>query len=317
METPPKVQQPSAQAAHWKIVMSHSHVTNEVLQQNYIGSGTEDDPYQVEFLPGDPRDPMSFPLWKKWTITILVAVATLAVSFASSAYVGGIPSLMAEFHCSAEVATLGLSLFVLGFAIGPLLWAPLSEIYGRQLLFIGTYALLTIFNAGTAGSQNIQTLIILRFFAGVFGSSPLTNAGGVIADMFLPNQRGLAMSVFSAAPFLGPTLGPVIGGFLGQAEGWRWVEGVIAIFTGVLTIVGALTVPETYVPVLLRSRATELSKRTGKVYKSKMDLKGRKTLNEAYKIALTRPWALLFLEPIVLLLSIYMALRKLLPFLHF
>jgi MFS family permease len=83
----------------------------------------------------------------------------------------------------------------------------MSELYGRQVLFIGTYAMLTAFNAGAAGAPNIQSLLILRFFAGAFGSSPLTNAGGVIADMFPASQRGLAMSVFAAAPFLGPTLG--------------------------------------------------------------------------------------------------------------
>lgn len=116
-------------------------------------------------------------LWsevKKWSITMTVAVATLAVAFVSSAYSGGIDQIISQLGASQEVATLGLSLFVLGFAIGPLLWAPMSEMFGRQLLYIGTYALLTAFNAGAAGSQNIQTLIILRFFAGAFGSSPLT-----------------------------------------------------------------------------------------------------------------------------------------------
>lgn len=133
--------------------------------------------------------------------------ATLAVAFVSSAYSGGVEQILATFNVGEEVVTLGISLFVLGFAIGPLLWAPMSELYGRQVLFIGTYAMLTAFNAGAAGSPNIQSLLILRFFAGAFGSSPLTNAGGVIADMFPASQRGLAMSVFAAAPFLGPTLG--------------------------------------------------------------------------------------------------------------
>lgn len=99
---------------------------------------------------------------------------------------------------------VGVSLFVLGFAIGPLFWAPLSELFGRQLLFTTTYACLTIFNAAAAGSQNIQTLLIFRFFAGSFGSSPLTNAGGVLADMFNADERGMAMTLFAAAPFLGP-----------------------------------------------------------------------------------------------------------------
>jgi len=129
------------------------------------------------------------------------------VAFVSSAYSGGIDQIVATFGIGDEVATLGISLFVLGFAIGPLFWAPMSELYGRQVLFFGTYAMLTAFNAGAAGSQNIQTLLILRFFAGAFGSSPLTNAGGVIADMFPASERGLAMSIFAAAPFLGPAIG--------------------------------------------------------------------------------------------------------------
>jgi MFS family permease len=99
-------------------------------------------------------------------------------------------------------------------------WAPFSEIYGRQLVFTGTYIAFVAFNAAAAGAPNIYGLLILRFFAAAFGSSPLTNAGGVIADLFSANERGLAMSVFSAAPFMGPVLGPIIGGFLGMTEGW-------------------------------------------------------------------------------------------------
>ena len=189
-----------------KIVFSQSLVTDAVLNYSYDGSGTEEDPYVVEFIPNDPRNPMGFSMFKKWSLTLLVAFATLAVSFVSSAYTGGFEQITLQFHVGNEVVTLGLSLFVLGFAIGPLLWAPLSEMFGRQILFFGTYGALTAFNAGAAASQNIQTLLILRFFAGSFGSSPLTNAGGVIADMFPASQRGLAMSVFAAAPFMGPTV---------------------------------------------------------------------------------------------------------------
>jgi len=294
---------------HWKLVFDQAHVTSEVLEWKYKGSGTEEDPYVVEYIENDPRNPMLFSQTKKWLITMLVAVATLAVAFVSSAYSGGIAQVLAQFSIGDEVATLGISLFVLGFAIGPLLWAPMSELYGRQVLFIGTYAMLTAFNAGAAGSQNIQTLLILRFFAGAFGSSPLTNAGGVIADMFAADQRGLAMSVFAAAPFLGPTIGPIVGGFLGETKGWRWVEGLMAIFTGALWIIGSLTIPETYSPVILRRRAAKLSKITGKVYKSKMEVDhGAKSISSEFKTALSRPWILLFSEPIVLLLSIYMAI---------
>lgn len=168
---------------------------------------------------------------------------------------------------------------------------------------------LTAFNAGAAGANNLATLIVLRFFAGAFGSSPLTNAGGVIADMFAAAQRGLATTLFAAAPFLGPVIGPIVGGFVGETIGWRWIQGIMAIFTGTLWIIGTFLIPETYAPVLLRKRAQRLSKETGKVYKSRVDAEqGVVTLTHAYKTALSRPWILLFTEPIVLLLSIYMAI---------
>lgn len=294
---------------HWRLVASQTLITDEVLNHKYKGSGTTEDPYIVEFIRHDPRNPMEWSRSKKWFITMTMAIATLAVSFVAAAFSGGVKQVIDEFHCSQEVATLGISLFVLGFALGPLIWAPCSELYGRQVLFFITYAMLTIFNGAAAGSNSITTLLVLRFLAGTFGSSPLTNAGGVIADMFQANERGLALSIFAAAPFLGPVIGPIAGGFSSQALGFRFLEGLMAIFTGLLLLVGALTIPETYAPVLLKRRAEALSKRTGKTYISMIEQRqGKLSPAAAFKKALTRPWALLFLEPIVLLLSIYMSI---------
>jgi len=108
---------------------------------------------------------------------------------------------------------------------------------------------------------------------------------------------------------MGPVLGPMVGGFVGETIGWRWVEGVMAIFTGFLWIIGSLVLPETYAPVLLRRRAQSLSKLTGKLYLSQMDHEqGKTSAAHAFKTSLTRPWILLLKEPIVFLLSIYMAI---------
>ncbi|KAK5120585.1 MFS siderochrome iron transporter 1 [Meristemomyces frigidus] len=294
---------------HLRQVIDQAGITPEVEKWDYEGSGTDDDPFVVTWIDHDPRNPMLYSAVKKWSLTMLVAIATLAVAFVSSAYSGGADQVIRDFGCSEEIFTLGISFFVLGFAVGPLLWAPLSEIFGRQVLYVSTYGLLTVFNAGAAGSNSIATLIVLRFFAGAFGSSPLTNAGGVIADMFPARQRGLAMSLFAAAPFMGPVLGPIVGGFVGETVGWRWVEGVMAIFTGALWILGAIFIPETYPPVLLRRRAQKLSKMTGKVYRSRGDVdQGPTTFGQVFKTSLSRPWVLLFREPIVFLLSVYMAI---------
>ncbi|KAH8425232.1 MFS transporter [Aspergillus melleus] len=295
---------------HWKLLLDQGIVTDEIANYPYPGSGTEEDPYLVSWLPNDPRNPMTFPEYKKWMYTLAVSISTLAVALVSSAYSGGVAEIMADFHIGTEVATLGISLFVLGFAIGPLLWAPLSELFGRQYLFTISYCGLTIFNAAATGAKNPESLIIFRFFAGCFGSSPLTNAGGIIADMFSARHRGLAMSLFASAPFMGPVIGPIVGGFLGESAGWKWVMGLLAAFSGTVWIACSLFVPETYGPVLLRRRAARLSSLHGKVYLSQLDAKqgGIPSLSQAFKTSLSRPWILLFKEPIVLLLSIYMAI---------
>ncbi|KAF4769966.1 hypothetical protein N7455_009367 [Penicillium solitum] len=293
----------------WRLIFDQKVVTEEVMQFSYAGSGTEDDPYAVVWIPDDPRNPMNFRPIKKWSITILVSFVTLAVSLVSSAFSGGMSQIMEDFGASQEIVILGVSLFVLGFAIGPLIWAPLSEIFGRRHIFTISFMFLTVFNAGAAGAKNIETLIILRFLAGSFGSSPFGNGGGTIADMFPASQRGIAISLFAAAPFLGPTLGPVIGGFLATAAGWRWVEGLLAAFSGTLWLCIIFLLPETYAPVLLRRRAEKMSTLTGKVYRSQLDIdRGPAPLGKTLKTALSRPWILLFCEPIVLLFSIYMAI---------
>ena len=291
-----------------RLVVSQTLVTEEVLQYPYPGKGTQEEPYAVDFIPNDGRNPMLLGQSTKWLITLIMAFATLSVSMASAGVSGAIIQIEEGLGVSTEVATLAITLFVLGFAIGPMSWAPMSEIYGRQWLYFVTLGLCTIFGGASIASQNIQTLLVLRFFSGVFGASSIVNAAGVIADMFPPRERGLAITVYCSAPFLGPTLGPICGGFLGQYGGWRWVDALCVIFTGVMWILGVVFVPETYTPYLLIRRAAKLSKLTGKVYKSKLEVdKGHKTVGEIFKVAIVRPWVLLIFEPIVLMLAIYAA----------
>jgi MFS family permease len=185
----------------------------------------------------------------------------------------------------------------------------------------------TMFNGLCIIVPSMAGLVVMRFIKGAFGSSLLANAGGVVADIFPASQRGLGIIVFSSAPLLGPVLGPVVGGFIAQNFGFRWLEGFLwgsangrlnesnrltscirTIFSGILWIVVALIVPETYSPVLLQRRAATLTNMTGRIYKSKAEEEINRSLRARLKIALTRPWTLLFLEPIVLLLSIYMAI---------
>ncbi|GAA6059322.1 hypothetical protein JCM10212_005902 [Sporobolomyces blumeae] len=275
----------------------------------YKGDGTEASPYIVTWQEGnDPENPMTWSPLKKWMLTLNAALSTLCVAFASSVYAGGLQQYLVFFGTSLEVVTLGLSLFVLGFAFGPLLWAPFSEQWGRRNIFLISYLPFVLFNIGCARAQNIETMLVCRFFAGFFGSSPLTNSGGIISDVFSPSERGLGLSVFSLAPFAGPVLGPIVGNFIGVSTDWRWIFYILIIFSFVMWLLGFAS-PETYAPVLLRRKAAKLQKETGQVYRSQFDLHPMfaAPLPAKMKAAVARPFVLLFKELIVLLMSLYAA----------
>ncbi|KAL2848400.1 putative MFS transporter [Aspergillus pseudoustus] len=300
-------------------------LTDSELAHSYNGSGTKDDPYIVEFSKDDAGNPMNWSQSRKWLIATIGNLSVFAVTFTSSAYSPSAKQVLEDFDISTEVFTLGLSLYVLGFAVGPALWGPLSyhrthtltpprsELYGRRILWITSHIVMVSFLAGSAGSPNIATLLILRFLVGTFGGSPLVNSGGTIADLFAPAQRGLALTIYCAAPFLGPILGPIVGGFVAQSIGWRWVQGVCVILIGVIGIAGILVIPETYGPVLLQRRARRLASadrgETAAVYVSVLEKnQSKKTPSEIFQRALFRPWVFLFVEPIVLIASLYVAI---------
>ncbi|KAH6874723.1 major facilitator superfamily domain-containing protein [Thelonectria olida] len=295
---------------YWRELTDHSFVTPDVLTWEYPGSGTEDDPYAVTWIPSDSHNPQRFSPLRKAVITGLGAIITLGAAFTSSTYAGCVPQVMQDLGAGEELATAGISLYVLGFAVGPLIWAPAGEIYGRQVILFITYGAFTAFNAGSTGSKSIATLLVLRFLAGSFSASSMTNTGGVIADMYVASERGIPVGMFALAPFMGPVFGPIVGGYLGESDGWRWVSGFTAIFSGVLWLLAAVIIPETYTPLLLRKRARKLSGMTGKVHMSAIDIKMGSAMSsrEQLKKGLLRPWSLIVSEPSLLFLSIYMSL---------
>lgn len=176
----------------WRMVFDQGAITHDVLQHQYPGSGTDDDPYRISWITNDPRNPLDFRTGPRWAICGLASIATLTVTLGSSTYSGGMEQIREEFHTGQEVALLGISMWVLGFALGPMVWAPLSEIYGRRPISILSSLGLAIFTAGSVGAKNIETLVILRFFAGSLGSSPMAVSGSIIADAFPPVVRGMS-----------------------------------------------------------------------------------------------------------------------------
>lgn len=109
----------------------HLYVTpfDKIHRHEYRGEGTSEKPYIVDWLPDDPENPQTWNDMYKWFLTLFVAVATLAVSFCSSAYTGAINGLLQDYGASDEIATLGISLFVLGFALGEFTLLPFVQTF--------------------------------------------------------------------------------------------------------------------------------------------------------------------------------------------
>ncbi|KAJ6460766.1 MFS general substrate transporter [Mycena vitilis] len=261
----------------------------------------------VTWKEDDPEDPRNWSVPWRWYITFVSALAVVAVAFASAVVAGDFKDIEKEFGVGEVVSALTVSLMVVGFGIGPLAWSPLSELYGRRPLWIIPSALYVIFNIPCALAPNIQTLLVCRFLCGFFASAPLTLAGGAISDVWDNNERGMAIAIFAAAPYGGPVLGPIVGGFVGEKLGWRWVIWVNMIFAGFVVALCS-TMPETYAPALLRKRAARLRAETGNENIVTEQELFKASLGHIIAETLIRPFQMIVTEPILLLMSLFIAL---------
>ncbi|KAF2493973.1 MFS general substrate transporter, partial [Lophium mytilinum] len=259
--------------------------------------------FEVSFTGDtDPRSAKSLPIWRKWLIVFTVSGASLLVATTSSLYVATYAQIEKEFGISNIVATLGLTLFVAGCGLGPMLLGPLSEFYGRKPIYIVSLAFFAIWIIPCAVAQNIQTLLVARFLGGLCGSAFLSVAGSTMGDLFARDQLQKPMMVYTITPFLGPELGPIVGGFINYNVNWRWSFWVLLIWAGFQWAAMTFLVPETYHPVLLRKEARRLRKETGdeRWYApiEKMD----RSIPHTIMRSCYRPFMLLLLEPMCLLL---------------
>lgn len=252
--------------------------------------------------PDDKENPQNWPAWKKWFVTFTVAIDCLCISLGSSLYVEAVPELQIRMGISQTLGISGLTFYLIGLAMGPVIAAPISEIIGRRWIYIISLPLSMLFTMGVGLAKNIRTVLVLRFFAGYFGSPPMSIAGGTVSDLWgnNPADMSIAMALFCVAPFLGPVIGPIIGGFAAEHKGWKWTQWVSLMFSGAI-LPCILLCPETFKPAILKKRA---EKRGIKLNKPKITW-------EFVKMALTmflfRPAEMLVVEPIVCLTSVYIA----------
>lgn len=278
---------------------------------------TEEDPeivgYEVRAVdwdsPDDPDCPFNWPVWKRWYCTMTTAFLCLVITLGSSIYVDAIPEMMIKWKVSQTLGLAGLTFYLVGLAFGPAIAAPLSELFGRKIVYCSSLPVSMLFIMGVGLSKNIGSVLVLRFFAGLTSSGALAIAGGTITDVWRPQELGLAMTLFCLAPLAGPVIGPIIGGFVGQNKasldphrvgGLRWAMWVNLFFAATVFI-PLYIMPETYKPIIMKKR---LIKRGKKIKKTMGMLE---FLTAIVFITLLKPVEMLFVEPIVLCFSIYTA----------
>ncbi|EAU30375.1 hypothetical protein ATEG_09238 [Aspergillus terreus NIH2624] len=284
-------------------------VTGEIVRPvKSSATGKIEDYKLVTFTIDDPENPKNWSKAMKWYCTMVVAFTCFVVAFASSVITADIEGPSKTFGVSREVSLLAVTVFVVGFGVGPMAFAPLSEIVGRRLIYGSTLLLAVVFVIPCAVSKNIGTLIVCRAIDGIAFSAPMTLVGGTLADLWKNEERGVPMAAFSASPFLGPAIGPLAGGFLADATNWRWLYWLQLILAFVAWVLITFTVPETYAPTILKRRAAKLRKtQNDDKYVTEIELDAR-PMAERLRIFLFRPFQLLFREPIVLFISLYMSI---------
>ncbi|KAH9810758.1 efflux pump atB-like [Teratosphaeria destructans] len=256
----------------------------------------------------DPYSPKNRSRWRKWTIVLILAGSSLCVTCASALYTSTYAQLEVEFHVSREAATVGLTTFVCGLGLGPMFLSPLSEFYGRRIVYLGAFGVFFIWLIPCAVANNIATMLVVRFFDGLAGSAFLSVAGGTVGDMFPKNELSAPMIIYTASPFIGPEVGPVMGGFINQFTNWRWSFWVLVIWAGLMWCLIFFFVPETYGPVLLRRKAVKLREDTGDDRWQAPIERMNKSVTRTVLWSCIRPFQLLTFEPMCLNLCLLSAI---------
>ncbi|PYH90703.1 MFS multidrug transporter [Aspergillus ellipticus CBS 707.79] len=281
-----------------------------------MGAGKEYPPllpapetYVVEFDgANDPLHPHNWSLTRRSILAAILCYATFAASFTSAVFSAAISSVSKEFHVGTEVSTLGVTLYVFGFAAGPTIWAPASELIGRRWpLSIGLLGC-AIFTIACATGKDFQTIMLGRFFGGLFAASPISLVPAVFADLFNTAHRGIVMSIFCMAVFIGPFASPFVGGFIAMSPlGWRWTMYLPSIMVFFAFLLVFFFLDEPYAPVILVRKAAILRRQTrnwgihAKQDEVEVDIK------ELVRNNFTRPITMLATEPILLLISLYIS----------
>ncbi|KXN89327.1 hypothetical protein AN958_05825 [Leucoagaricus sp. SymC.cos] len=305
-----------------EIHVIHAHDREAEVRRDPFASNTdsaeEAAENQDEDWENDPANARNWSLGKKWTAVAVVSLYTLCSPLASSMMAPGLPEVAFKYGIrDPTVIALTLTIFLLSFGIGPLIMAPLSEMYGRTWVLHIANVFTLAFSLGCAYSPNTGSLVAFRFLSGLSGSAPIAIGGGSVSDLFAERERASAMALFSLGPLIGPVVGPIAGGFIVQDLGIKWVFIVIACICGFASLISIPLLRETYAPVIRMRRAIRSADPEAAKGALPLSPKIHGSKFHVLWFNLSRPVILLFRSFICFMLSLYMAFQYAIFYLMF
>lgn len=250
--------------------------------------------------------PCSWNLAKKLSTTVIYGVLTMNATFAATSLTPAVEQLAEEFHVGREVGVLAASIFFIGNIVGPIIFAPLSELLGRRFSILLPVFICGIFLVLTANVTSMWAVLVLRFVAGVFGSAPLVNCGGAMADMWEPKERVGALVLWAVFIVAGSCTGPIVGAALTITSdyGWRWTQWTSGLYCVIVPLIAMIVLSESYLPVIEQTRAKTIRLELNRWEAHSKQDEVRVRPADILRVHLARP-LLLLLTPVLSLINFY------------
>jgi MFS family permease len=256
--------------------------------------------------PYDAENPKDWPKLKKWSVTLVLSATGFNRISVSTMMAPALTKIADEFRMSNVESAFALSVFLVATAFGPLIIGPLSEIYGRKPILHATNIWFLIWDITCGFANSGNCLIVARCFAGLGASAIYALAGGVLGDVWRPEERGTSLGLYLLVPLLGAAIGPIVGGVIAQNTTWRWMFWGTSIVQAVLIVASALAFHETCAPIILQRRADKLRRTLDRPDLYTKAEKYDEGLSARTKLlrCLSRPLRLLAFHPIIQVMTL-------------
>jgi len=282
-----------------------THLVQILPGHDVLSPSSEKQPVDVNLvtflLPTDSDNPKDWSTTRKWVITLILSATGFNRIMVSTIMAPVLPVIAKDFHMTEIESLMSMSAYLLSTAIVPLIFAPLSEIYGRGIILHTTNIWFLLWNVVCGFVRNKQGLIAARALAGFGAGAAYFLGTSVLGDLWDAKHRGRSLGFTSVVQNLAAAVGPIVGAIIAGHTNWRWIFWSTSIFQATITIASILAFRETYAPLILQRRAKHLRDTTAnaQLYSPLDKLCENRTPMEILQRSLARPIKLLFLHPIV------------------